>query len=124
MINLYAAWVCMLLGSIAGAAVGLFFYNSEFLGGYSSWSRRMVRLGHIAFFGIGLINFAFALSIRALEIAETPLIPSILLIIAAVTMPLICYLSAIKPFFRHFFFIPASCVIMALGLFVWRIFHL
>jgi len=123
MINLYAAWLSMLLGGISGAVTGLFFYNTDFLGGYTSWRRRMVRLGHIAFFGIGLINLAFALSIRALEIADTPQIPSFLLIIAAVTMPLTCYLSAIKPFFRHFFFIPASSVILALALFVWRIFQ-
>lgn len=124
MINLHVAWLSMLLGAIAGAVVGLFFYDTDFLGGYTSWRRRMVRLGHIAFFGIGFINLAFALSIKALEITVTPQIPSILLIVAAVTMPLICYLSAIKPFFRHFFFIPASSVIVSLVFFVWRIFQL
>ena len=124
MINLYAAWVSMLLGAISGAVMGLFFYNKDFLGGYTSWRRRMVRLGHIAFFGIGLINLAFALSIEPFGITETPQIPSLLLIVAAVAMPLTCYLAAIKPFFRHFFFIPATSVILALALFVWRIFQL
>jgi hypothetical protein len=114
----------MLLGAVAGAIVGLFFYNKDFLGGYTSWPRRMIRLGHIAFFGIGLINLSFALSIKALELPQAPQIPSILLIVAAVTMPLLCYLSAIKPVFRHLFFIPASSVILALGLFCWRIFQL
>ncbi|MEN8127611.1 MAG: hypothetical protein ABFR90_07370 [Planctomycetota bacterium] len=123
MINLYVAWVSMLLGAIAGAVIGLFFYNNDFLGGYTSWRRRMVRLGHIAFFGIGLINLAFALSLKPLGIPETPRIPSLLLIVAAVAMPLTCYLSAIKPFFRHFFFIPASSVILALTIFSWRIFQ-
>ena len=123
MINLYVAWLSMLLGGISGAVTGLFFYNTDFLGGYTSWCRRMVRLGHISFFGIGLINLAFALSIKALEISQTPQIPSILLIVAAVTMPLVCYLSAIKPFSRHLFFIPASSVIFALVLFSWRIFQ-
>lgn len=124
MINLYVAWISMLLGGISGAVTGLFFYNTDFLGGYTSWRRRMVRLGHIAFFGIGLINLGFALSIKAIEMPETPQTPSILLIVAAVTMPLLCYLSAIKPFFRHFFFIPAISVILAMTLFVWRIFQL
>ena len=124
MINLYVAWVSMLLGGLSGAATGLFFYNSDFLGGYAAWPRRMVRLGHIAFFGIGLINLAFALSVKALELEDTPQISSILLIVAAVTMPLLCYLSAMKPFFRHLFFIPASSVIFAIILFSWRIFQL
>ena len=123
MVNLYVAWLSMLLGGVSGALTGLFFYNTDFLGGYTSWRRRMVRLGHIAFFGIGLINLAFALTIKALAITETPQIPSVLLIIAAVTMPLLCYLSAIKPFFRHLFFIPASSVIFALIMFSWRIFQ-
>ena len=124
MINLYAAWLSMLLGAVAGAIVGLFFYNKDFLGGYTSWPRRMIRLGHISFFGIGLINLSFALSVKPLELPQTPQIPSILLIVAAVTMPLLCYLSAFKPLFRHLFFIPASSVILALGLFCWRIFQL
>ncbi len=122
-INLHAAWVSMLLGAISGAVTGLFFYSNDFLGGYTSWRRRMVRLGHIAFFGIGLINLAFALSIKPFGITETPRIPSLLLVVAAVTMPLTCYLAAIKPFFRHFFFIPASSVILALAIFAWRIFQ-
>jgi hypothetical protein len=124
MINLYAAWVGMLLGGVSGAVTGLFFYNNDFLGGYASWRRRMVRLGHISFFGIGLINLAIALSVRAYEINKTPQIPSILLIVTAITMPLLCYLSAIKPFFRHLFFIPASSVIFALALFLWEVFRL
>jgi hypothetical protein len=123
MINLYTAWISMLLGAVAGAITGIFFYNKDFLGGYTSWRRRMVRLGHIAFFGIGLINLAFALSLHALEITETPAAASYLLIIAAVTMPLICYLSAIKPYFRHLFFIPALSTILAVILFIWRIYE-
>ncbi|AQQ71265.1 hypothetical protein SMSP2_01635 [Limihaloglobus sulfuriphilus] len=123
MINLYTAWISMLLGSVAGAVTGMFFYNKDFLGGYSSWRRRMIRLGHIAFFGIGLINLAFALSLQALGIAQTPAAASYLLILAAVTMPLTCYLSAIKPYFRNFFFIPALSTILAIILFVWRMYE-
>ncbi len=124
MLNFYVAWISMLLGAVAGAVTGLFFNQENFLGGYATWQRRMVRLGHIAFFGIGFINLMFAFSVRYLEIPQTPRISSILLVIAAVTMPLTCYLSAVKPFFRHLFFIPAVSVIGALVFFVWRIIYL
>jgi hypothetical protein len=121
-INFYTGWIGFLLGCIAGAIPGLFFHDNDWLGGYTSWPRRMIRLAHIAFFGIGFLNIAFALSVRSLNLETANLIiPSVLLIIGAVTMPLVCYLSAWKSFFRQFFFIPTLSVICAITIFLWRI---
>lgn len=121
MVNLYAAWFGILAGCIAGAVPGLFFYRENWLGGYGSWPRRMIRLGHISFFGLAFINLSFALSYHALQIeAEIPL-SSVLFVAAAVTMPLICYLSAFKPLFRHLFFIPVLSVLIGTIHFLWRI---
>jgi hypothetical protein len=119
--NIAAAWIGFLLGSMAGAVPGLLFYNREWLGGYTSWPRRMVRLAHIAFFGIALLNIAFAFTIHTLGLENHAAVPSVLLIAGAVTMPLICYLSAWKPDFRHAFFIPAMSVILAIVITLWRI---
>lgn len=55
---------------------------------------------------IGFLNLAFVSTFHLLEIKPSPLIPSFLLIVGDVTIPLVCYLSAWKPLFRHFFFIP------------------
>ena len=120
-INLYAAWAGMLLGGMAGATLGLFFQNESWLGGYGSWSRRMLRLGHISFFGIGFINLAFALSADALSIEKALIVPSTLFLIGAVGMPLVCYLSAIKDLFRFLFCIPALSVIAGIAIFLWSI---
>ena len=60
MVNLHAAWIGFFAGCLAGAIPGLFFHGSDWLGGYASWPRRMIRLGHVAFFGIGFLNLAFA----------------------------------------------------------------
>ena len=57
-INLYFAWAWMLTGMIAGAVTGLFFHQRDWLGGFDSWRRRMVRLAHISFLGTGLLNDA------------------------------------------------------------------
>jgi hypothetical protein len=120
-INLYAAWLGMLLGGIAGAIPGLFFHQAQWLGGYDAWPRRMVRLGHISFFGIAFINLAFALTARSLGIDNGLVISSRLLLVAAIAMPLVCYLSAFKQYFRQLFFIPALSAIIGIALFFWRI---
>ncbi len=121
MINIQAAWIGFLLGCVAGAIPGLFFHHSDWLGGYASWPRRMIRLAHIAFFGVGFINLSFALTAKALGLEAGLQSISRLLIVGAVAMPTVCYLSAWKPAFRHLFFIPAMSVTGGIGLFVWRI---
>ena len=118
MINLYGAWLGFLLGAISGAIPGLFFHRKDWLGGYSSWRRRLIRLGHISFFGIGFLNLALGLTAAALDITSTP--ASILMLIGAVTMPTVCYASAFQPRFRHLFFIPAGSVMLSMILFIER----
>ncbi|NMC44416.1 MAG: hypothetical protein GYA46_10900 [candidate division Zixibacteria bacterium] len=120
-INLYAGWIAFLLGGLAGAVTGLYFHGEIWLGGYGSWRRRMIRLGHIAFFGLGLINLAFALTVSVFQVASGTTLPSILLIIGAATMPSVCYLSAFRSSFRHLFFIPALATIGGIAAFLWRI---
>ena len=44
MINIQVAWGGFLRGCLAGVIPGLFFHNSDWLGGYASWQRRMIRL--------------------------------------------------------------------------------
>ena len=119
-LNLYAAWIGFFLGCVSGAVTGLFFHGAEWLGGYGSWPRRMIRLGHIAFFGIGFLNLSFALTVEALGLAAGLGVASALLIVGAITMPLVCYLSAWKVMFRHLFFIPALSVTVSVGLLTWR----
>ncbi len=120
--NIYAAWIGFLMGCLSGAVPGLFFYRKEWLGGYSSWPRRMIRLGHISFFGVGFLNLSFALTVRSLELESRLFWPSFLLILGSVSMPSVCYLSAWKPLFRYLFFMPALSLTLAIALFVWRLF--
>ena len=118
--NIYAAWIGFLCGCISGAVPGLFFRGENWLGGYASWPRRLIRLAHVAFFGIGFLNLSFALTARGLVLESGLSVPSVLLIVAAIGMPLVCYLSAWRPGARHLFFVPASAVMVAIVLFLWR----
>lgn len=119
-----AGWIGICVGCVAGALQGLFFHNENWLGGYNSWTRRMLRLGHISLVGLGLLNLAFALSMTALGITVGTLWPSRLLLAGAVSMPLLCYLSAFKSDFRHLFFIPALSVIAAAAMTAWKVLNL
>ena len=119
--NLYAAWIAFFLGAVAGLVSGVFFHRESWLGGYGSWSRRMVRLGHIAWFGIGILNLAFALTVRVFGIEGNAGATSVLLIVGVVTMPLVCYLSAFRAAYRHLFAVPALSVLVGIALFVWRL---
>ena len=110
-INFHAAWIGILLGFIAGAVLGLFFHDDNWMGGYASWRRRMARLGHISFFGIALINLTYAVSISVFGVQIATPYASYLFISGAVTMPLVCFLSAYKKPFRHLFPIPVLCLV-------------
>jgi len=110
-LNFYAAWIGILLGFIAGAILGLFFHDESWMGGYSSWRRRMARLGHISFFGIALINLLYASSIAVFNVQIASPYPSYFFIAGAITMPLICFLSAYKKSFRHLFPVPVLCLV-------------
>ena len=118
MISLTTAWIGFALGCISGAIPGLFFHRKDWLGGYSSWPRRLTRLAHISFFGIGFLNLGMGLTAHALGLEAKA--ASLLMLVGAITMPTICYLSAFKPFFRHLFFIPAGSILLSIILFIER----
>src|SRR6185369_8703140 len=116
-------WIWILIGLISGAAIGIFFYDANWLGGYSSWRRRMIRLGHISFLGTGLLNLGFAFTV-ALRHGDPPApAASWLFLSGAVTMPVVCFLSAWKDWFRHLFVIPVASLVGAAAMMVlleWR----
>jgi hypothetical protein len=115
MINLWAAWIGIFVGLLVGAGQGLFFHRAEWLGGYGSWPRRLVRLGHVSFFGIAFINIVFFLTADHLGPVADALamrVASHLLVVAAVLMPTVCYLAAWRVHLRAFFFLPVGCLLL------------
>jgi hypothetical protein len=118
MINITTAWIGFALGCISGAIPGLLFHNQDWLGGYTSWPRRLIRLAHISFFGIGFLNLGLGLTCQLMGVES--MAASILMIIGAATMPAVCYASAFWPSFRHLFFIPAGSVFVSIILIIRR----
>ena len=113
--NLIAGWSGFLVGAATGALIGLRFHDETWLGGYGSFPRRMIRLGHIACFGLGLINILFALTAATLPSSRAATFGSALLIVGQITMPLNCFLTAWVRSCRHFFFVPAGSTLLGIG---------
>ena len=107
---LLAGWIGMLCGVASGAIFGLFFHREDWMGGYSSFRRRLTRLGHIAFFGLGFVTLFFGMTINAHPIADGPAkLAAVMFIAGLCTMSPCCFLTAWKKVpFRYFFFIPVG----------------
>ena len=114
-LHILIAWGAMLLGAVAGAVGGLFFHNDEWAGGYTSFRRRMLRLGHISFFGLGFINLLFGLTLQAITLpASNTSVASAGFLAGVITMPLSCFLAAWKKSFRHLFPVPVLSVLIGI----------
>ena len=125
-LNIWAAWAGVATGMASGALMGLRFHRSDWLGGYDAWSRRLVRLGHICFFGLALINFAFDYTVMRFDIVPPrPLLIDVAawaFVIGAVLMPLVCYLAAWRRPWRHAFALPVGALLSgAVCLITWRV---
>ena len=121
-LNIFAAWAGILAGLIAGVAQGLFFHRDDWLGGYDSWPRRLMRLGHVSFFGIAFLNLAFAWTTKQTGWRPPWALPSVMLAAAQGLMPLVCYLAAWRQGLRRLFFLPVTCVLVGIvGLLAGRV---
>ena len=118
--NLLAGWIGMFGGAVSGALIGLFFHKEQWMGGYASFRRRLTRLGHISFFGLGFLNLLFGLCLKAVPM---PLlhaqVASLGFIVGAATMPLCCFLAAWRPQFRYLFPIPVISVVAGIVSMLW-----
>jgi hypothetical protein len=118
-INVIVAWLGVLAGVLTGVASGLFFHRQDWLGGYASWPRRMLRLGHISLFGIAALNLGFALTVRRFG-WHAPPAAAVALAAANALMPAVCFLAAWRPPLRRLFFVPVGCVLAAVVGLLWQ----
>ena len=114
--NLLIGWASMIAGAVTGATIGISFHDEAWMGGYTSLRRRMLRLGHIEFFGMGIVNVLFALTAAALDLPLAPArLASIGFATGALTMPICCFLTAWRPALRVLFPISVAGVLLGMG---------
>jgi hypothetical protein len=87
-------WICV--GLAVGAPLARAFFEPDWLGGYASLERRLLRLAHVAFIALGLLNVVLGMALEDRAISA----PSEALVCAALaggafSMPL-CLLAAIR----------------------------
>lgn len=116
-------WICA--GFLSGAVIGLFFRRSGWLGGYDALPRRLVRLGHIAFFGLGFLNVLFTMSLpRARFAADWEFTSaSWAMVVGAVAMPAVCFLTAWRERLHPLFAVPVAALLyggLTLSVALWR----
>jgi len=116
-VNEAFGWAWVLGGVLSGLALGLGFHRDEWLGGYGSFRRRMLRLGHISFLGLGFVNLLFASSAPRLALGAGPVgFASVSLIVGGVTMPACCALMAWRRGFYLLFGIPVVSLLLGVAI--------
>jgi hypothetical protein len=112
-VNWIAGWLLILAGFISGTGLGLYFHREDFWGGYASFRRRIVRLGHIALVALGMLNLLYGLSPWPAAGQWEADVAGLALIIGGAAMPLVCFLTGWREGFRRLFFIPVAALITA-----------
>jgi ethanolamine transporter EutH len=111
MLNELFGWVWVLAALGLGVVMGLKFQREDWLGGYSSFPRRMVRLAHVAFAALGMLNILFAQEAARLRLdASLAQAASISFIAAAVLMPAACLWLAVRRRYFGIFALPIACL--------------
>lgn len=113
-LNLLFAWLWILLGFVSGMILGMFFHRENWLGGYGSFRRRMYRLGHISFFGLGAVNLLFWLTLHHSSMCGPwATVASWAFILGGVTMPVCCVVMAHFPKTYLAFAVPVLSLMTA-----------
>jgi hypothetical protein len=124
-LNLVIAWLWLLLGFAAGMVLGMFFHNENWLGGYGSFKRRLYRLAHISFFGLGAVNLLFYLTAQKFAAGSLPvLVASWAFVAGAVSMPICCVLKPHFPNSRMLFTVPVLSLLTGGVLTLWEVIQL
>jgi hypothetical protein len=115
--SLIFAWIWILAGFLSGMILGFWFHQERWLGGYASHRRRLYRLGHISFFGLGIVNLAFYVTARLAPLAGATVGWAAGAFIAGgILMPICCLIMAHWPQARMIFAAPIVCLTAGAGL--------
>jgi hypothetical protein len=120
--NISFGWSWILAGIILGAVMGMWSFNGPFsspVGDYTALPRRMLRLSHIAFIALAIINILYGYEIDKIKLKEKQKkIGSNCLIYGAVLMPLILIGAVFFEQLKYLTIIPAVFVIISISIVV------
>jgi hypothetical protein len=125
--NRRIGWVCTCLGAVSGLILGLWSFDGPFavpqwLGAYDDTGRRLARLGHIAFFGLGILNLLVAGELRRqVRRSWVRRTASWAMNFGNVFLPLTLFAAAAYRPFKYTMSAPALAVFLALLLMAYEV---
>ncbi len=128
-LNRAIGFTSLLIGVASGMILGLWSFGGpipvpDAIGDYSALPRRFLRLGHIAFFGLGLINLVIAGHWRRLALGRPAARLALRLMnLGNLGLPPVLLAAAWQPTLIYLMPAPVACVFAALALCVlgaWR----
>lgn len=121
-LNRAIGFTSLLIGVASGMIIGLWSFGGpvpipDSIGDYSELPRRFLRLGHIAFFGLGLINLAIAGHCGQLNFSPEAQRRVLTLInLGNIGLPPLLLAAAWQPVLLYLMPLPVLCVFAALAL--------
>jgi hypothetical protein len=116
------AWISFVLGIASGLTLGLWSFDGPFttplwLGDYESVARRLVRLGHIAYFGLGFLNLLLAWELPKLHLSDRQkILAGKAMIFGNMVLPLTLFAAGMYHPLKYLMPIPALSVFLAMCL--------
>jgi hypothetical protein len=123
--NRTVGWISLVVGIATGLVMGLWSFDGPvavpaWLGEYAETPRRLARLGHIAFVGLGILNLLLAHELPRSALGSTGKgVASIAMNTGNILLPLTLFAAAAWPPAKYAMTLPATCVFVALCLAAW-----
>ncbi len=125
--NRIIGWVSLALGAGTGMVMGLWSFDGpvptpSWLGDYGETPRRLARLGHIALFGLGILNILLARELSRLSLGgPARWTAARAMNFGNVLLPLTLFAAAMHQPLKYIMVLPVSSVFLALVLAVWGV---
>ena len=120
--NRMVGWTSLAVGIAVGLVLGLWSFDGPlqppaWIGEYSDTSRRLVRLGHIAFIGLGLIDVLIERELLRSALGRAGrAVTSWSMVVGNVLLPITLFGAAAYRPAKYFMAVPATAVFVALVL--------
>lgn len=127
--NREVAWWSLALGAATGLLLGLWSFDGPFptpafLGAYDETARRLARLGHIAFFGLGFINLFLAAELPRLALTDrVRRLAARAMNFGNLGLPITLFAASAYAPLKYAMSIPATSVLLALVLTAYGVRH-
>lgn len=118
--NISFGWIWILAGLIVGAIMGAWSFNGPMpspVGDYTSLPRRMLRLSHIAFIALAIINILYGYEIDKIQLKnKLKSVGSMCMIYGAILMPIFLIAAVFFEPLKYLTMISATLVIIAVAI--------